>query len=421
MTMRRTSFAVAMALAVFVATSVTRGADDARFQKHVIATVPRGIDIDRGIEFSPDALHVAYVGASGGKSVPVVDEKPFDAQWYVHGPRWTADGRAGFVLVKAPEARTHVTWLMLDGKRVPGTDGIDSPTWSPDGSKLAFVADPECKIDADRSRPGPFFLFVNGTKSAKWRGIFQLTWSPDSGSVLAVAEAEKGGYCLLLDGKPLAKGARYDAPAFSPDGSRIAYGCELANKGAIANDWAAVKWYVACGDLRLGLDFDRAGSPVFSPDGKRIAFKAERAGKVGISIDGKAPDAAWSFVSTPVFSPDGARIAFTASPDCTVTPGFRVTSLPGAGFVTGGSWRVVVDGKASDAKFDAVSALTFSSDGKRLAYRARTGAKWRLVCDGQTSPDFEFVGPPVFSSDGRRVAFGALQNRTFSWEVVDLP
>ena len=421
MTTRDACFVVATVVAILAGTTPAPGADDARFTKHEIATVPTGVDVERGIEFSPDALHVAYVGKSGGKSVPVVDAKPFDAQWYVHGPRWTADGRAGFVVVEEPKARTHVTWLMLDGKRVPGTDGVDSPAWSPDGTKLAFVADPECRIDADRSRPGPFFLFINGKKGAKWRSVFQLTWSPNSESVLAVAEAEKGGYCLLLDGKQLAKGARYDAPAFSPDGARVAYACELVKKGAIASDWTAIKWYVACGDLRLGLDFDGAGSPVFSPDGKRIAFKAERSAKVGISIDGKAPAFEWNFVSAPVFSPDGARIAFAASADCNVTPGYRVTSLPGAGLVTGGSWQLVVDGKASESKFDAVSALTFSPDGKRLAYRARTGDKWRVVCDGQASADFEFVGPPVLSPDGKRVAFGALRNRTFSWEVVDLP
>lgn len=420
--MRLVKFAASLTTVV-AATAIAphaSGEEDARFQEHAIASVPRGLDVERGVVFSPDALHVAYVGRKGDESVPVIDARVFDAEWYVHSPRVSADGRVAFVLVKPPAKRVQVSSLLLDGKRVPGSEGIDAPEFSPDGRRLAYVADPECRIADDRSRMGPFVLVVDAKKGSKWHGVAQVSWSSDSAHVVAVAEREKGGYCLTLDDKPLAEGARYDGPCFSPDGSRIAYGCEHPKGKALAPDVTRIKWYIACGASRLGLDFDNAGSPVFSPDGKRIAFKAERAGRVGISIDGAAPVGDWSFVTTPAFSPDGKHMAFTASADCEVMPGYRVTTIPGAGIVTGGSWQVVLDGKAGDAKFGAVDALTFSPDSGRLAFRARSGERWRVHCGAAKSEEFDFVGPPVFSPDGRRVGFGVLQGREFAWKVLVL-
>ena len=418
MTRRYIAVTVATVAATLTGVTLAAGGEDTRFQERTLAEVPRGIDVAHGIAFSPDGLHVAYVAARGDEFVPVIDAKAFDAQSYVHGARWSADGRVAFAVVRPAEKRVQVSWLLLDGKRAPGTEGVDLPEWSPDGRRLAFVADPECKIDADRSRPGPFHLFIDGKKGAKWRGVAQLTWSRDSAQLLAVAEGERGKYCVLLDGKPLAQGARYDGPAFSPDGSRVAYGCELVKRGALASDWTAIKWYVACGSDRLGLEFDNAGSPVFSPDGRHIAFKAERAGRVGISVDGKEPLGSWSFVSAPAFSPDGAHMAFAASSDCNVAPGYRVTTLPGAGLVTGGTWQVVMDGTALEAKFDAVDALTYSPDSKRLAFRTRRAKRWRMHCDARESEEYDFVGPPVFSQDGKRIGFGALRGREFAWKVM---
>jgi Tol biopolymer transport system component len=406
------------AVALLSAAGLTWAQGDPRFEEHLITSVPRGVDVDHGIAFTPDGRHVAYVGSKDGKSVPVIDATVFDPQWYVHSPRISADGRVAFVMVKPPAKRVQESWLLLDGKPVPDTDGIDSPKWSPDGRRLAYVADPECRIAEDRSRPGPFVLVVDGKKGSKWHGVDQLAWSRDSQHVVAVAEREKGGYCVLLDGKPFAEGARYDGPVFSPDGTRIAYACELVRNKTLAADFTRIKWFVACGKLRLGLDFDNAGSPVFSPDGKRIAFKAERAGRVGIAVDGSEPVGAWAFVSTPVFSDDGAHMAFAASADCTVAAGYLVTTIPGAGLVTGGSWQAVLDGRPSEEKFAEVRDLTFSPDGQRFAFRARTGPKWRVVCGAKKSEEFDFAGPPQFSPDGSRLAFGVQQGREFAWKVL---
>jgi len=54
-------------------------------------------------------------------------------------------------------------------------------------------------------------------------------------------------------------------------------------------------------------------------------------------------------------------------------------------------------------------SITFSPDGKRIAYAARDGDKWFVVVDGKEGNRYDDIlkYTPVFSPDSKRVAYAA--------------
>ena len=138
-------------------------------------------------------------------------------------------------------------------------DGVD-PTWSPDGSRLAF---------AGHERPGVFVLNLADWSVANPSTIGGApAWSPD-GSKLAFAAGEL--YVMGVDGSNIVQltnnvGFR-GQPAWSPDGGTIAFDCEI---DAGSTDICSVN-ADGTGLIRL-TTLGAASSPAFSPDGLRIAF-----------------------------------------------------------------------------------------------------------------------------------------------------
>lgn len=142
------------------------------------------------------------------------------------------------------------------------------PSWSADGSKLAFVS----------RRDGKFHVYV---MNADGTGVRRLTDS-----------------------------AKDDHnPSWSPDGTRVVYSREGALFVTPAAGGAA---------RRLGRGFGSADDPAWSPDGKLIAYDYRRPGFQNrelyvMSADGSRIRQLTDLGRTsslPAWSPDGARIAF---------------------------------------------------------------------------------------------------------------
>lgn len=196
------------------------------------------------------------------------------------------------------------------------------------------------------------------------------------------------------------------SPAYSPDGTRIAFvrGSEDSREIFLMNANGS-------GVAQL-TDNNRADfAPAFSPDGSKIAFASNRAGAQGSDpsiwmMDSDGSDAMQLTSGEdddPSFFPDGATIAFTRG--TVADRNIRVVGADGtgeAGLVT------------SPLHFDA--APTVSPDGTRVAHRR--GSEIRVMdADGGnasiigTAPSGTLSNRPAFSPHGGGVQLAFESNR----------
>ncbi|MFN7088609.1 MAG: hypothetical protein ACK4NX_02205, partial [Candidatus Paceibacteria bacterium] len=74
--------------------------------------------------------------------------------------------------------------------------------------------------------------------------------------------------------------------------------------------------------------------------------------------------------------------------------------------------KFVVFDDTKQRPYDEVSNLTFSQDGKHLAYRAKLGPEWFMVLDGKEEKHYDAIGDPVFSPDSLKFAYVAYSSQT---------
>ena len=207
--------------------------------------------------------------------------------------------------------------IYADGSNLVTLAAGSAPSWSPDESRIAFScagsggAYDICTVSPD----GTALVRVTSEQSP---GFIDAAWKRD-GSKIA-AGSRRGGslelYVMNPDGSgamPITRNVGYRGrPAWSPDGTKIAFDCQVD----AGNDDICVINADGTGFARLTSDPAADAAAAWKPDGSQIAFATSRYGAFEVvlmssegggvaRINGGTPglDPAWSR--------DGAKIAFS--------------------------------------------------------------------------------------------------------------
>lgn len=328
----------------------------------------------------------------------------------------------------------------LDGFAVR-VDGVDGPVWSEIASGTPLFSEDGSSFAYCARRGFEWRWVINGTEGPAFPEMTatSFAFSADGKRHAYIALPGFRRVVLVVDGKPGPDTARdkpqpWDAaPLFTPDGSRLAYVEVLHEQRQmrVNLDGKPGPWYQAIAMVQsrgFGASFGHdtaAPAPVaataalaasqlrpgifgmtFSADGKHFATRAQIDGRWSVVMDGVVGPAYDAIGFDFIMTPDGSDHAFLAK--------------DAAGYS-------IVRGKGRPLPVELANdwTLTFSPDGRHLAFMGEQRGKAGVWVDGVPAPSDVVIantknyGSIRFSPDSRRLAFAVESAAPLLHWVVD--
>jgi Tol biopolymer transport system component/DNA-binding winged helix-turn-helix (wHTH) protein len=345
--------------------------------------------------------------------VPVAALRGFQAT-----PAFSPDGALIAFRQSDGHSNTGIYVAVVGGdKSIQLTKGLGDccPTWARDGRQIAFTRY-ENKSVSVYTIPA-----LGGTEHRLYQGLPSmsggLSWSPDGNSIVFPGTTDedpthvsilsisvKDGSARRVTASPA--GYLDHEPAFSPDGSKLAF--IRSTVAGVAND---VYVMAASGGDAQRLTFDNRpimGPPAWTPDSREIVFSSDRGATTGlwrVSASGGAPRP----VAGPLGEPEWPSIPATGNSlvyeQFTGRSNIFQLKLTSAKHVEGSPSTLVPE------KGDKMRP-ELSPDGKRIAFESNRLGFWEIwTCDAsgndcaQVTALHGSAGRARWSPDARYIAF----------------
>ena len=204
-------------------------------------------------------------------------------------PAWSRDGSRLAVAIFPSGKGDRAIWVMnedgSDAHRIGSADNVSVPSWSPDGSTIAYSATNEGRTEIHLVAPdGTGDRVIHQENAEGTYAIFSAKFSPDGREILFDRGTESGFdiFVMDVDGTDVRRltntGTDYD-PHWSPDGSQIAFTREdgaRSNIYVMNADGTNVRQLTDDGDGVTNL------YPEWAPDGTAIAYVGGVTGGPGV-------------------------------------------------------------------------------------------------------------------------------------------
>ncbi len=337
-------------------------------------------------------------------------------------PRWSPDGKR---LAYISESQVWMIDVASNEKKkiTSISTGADVPVWSPDGKFIAFTSEvyPECtNEECNRKRVQQAEESKVKAKVAD-RLLYRhwKTWKEGKRSHVFVASVDGGAARDLTPGDHDAPPFSLGGPpeyAFSPDSKELAFTRNTEKDEAISTNNDLFVVAITGGEARR-ITTDNRGAdstPVYSPDGRYIAYRSQS--RAGFESDrwqlmlfdrqtSKARSLTEPFdlqVESIAFTPDSKKIYLTAG-ERGLQPVFTVPV--GGGAVT----KLISDGYNDDLKITA--------DGKSLVFTRNSAARPTEIY--RASADGSGAAPITKINEGLIAGFNLKPAEEVTWQGAE--